>query len=154
MKKTGFKPENISFVPYSGLVGENLIAKTEGIMPWYNGPTLFKSIDSVTPPTRPSDKPLRLPLQDIYKISGVGTVPVGRVETGILKPGMTVLFAPGNLTTEVKTVEKHHEQLTEAHPGENVGFNIKGINAKDLKRGYVCSDAKNDPARQCEKFTA
>merc|ERR1712174_23924 len=96
-----------------------------------------------------TDKPLRLPLQDVYKIGGIGTVPVGRVETGIIKPGMVITFAPNNLTTEVKSVEMHHESLPEAVPGDNVGFNVKNISVKDIKRGYVASDSKNKPALVC-----
>lgn len=90
----------------------------------------------------------------MYKIGGIGTVPVGRVETGVLKPGMVVTFAPSNLTTEVKSVEMHHESLPEAGPGDNVGFNVKNVSVKELKRGFVASDSKNDPARACENFTA
>jgi elongation factor 1-alpha len=90
----------------------------------------------------------------VYKIGGIGTVPVGRVETGVLKPGMVVTFAPSGLTTEVKSVEMHHEALTEAVPGDNVGFNVKGVSVKDLKRGYVASDSKRDPAKGCENFSA
>lgn len=106
------------------------------------------------PPKRPTDKPLRLPLQDVYKISGIGTVPVGRVETGILKPGMTIRFAPNELETECKSVEMHHEALTEAVPGDNVGFNVKGVSVKDIRRGNVASDAKNDPAKATASFLA
>merc|ERR1712210_415062 len=112
------------------------------------------ALDQCTPPVRPSNKPLRLPLQDVYKIGGIGTVPVGRVETGVIKPGMVVVFAPGGLTTEVKSVEMHHEFLDQAIPGDNVGFNVKNVSVKELKRGYVASDSKNDPAKGCETFTA
>ncbi len=90
----------------------------------------------------------------MYKIGGIGTVPVGRVETGIIKPGMVVTFAPVNLTTEVKSVEMHHESLPEATPGDNVGFNIKNVSVKDIKRGYVASDSKNKPASGVADFTA
>jgi elongation factor 1-alpha len=121
---------------------------------WYKGPTLLEALDQISEPKRPSDKPLRLPLQDVYKIGGIGTVPVGRVETGIIKPGMVVTFAPTGLTTEVKSVEMHHESLLEAHPGDNVGFNVKNVAVKDLKRGYVASDSKNDPAKEAANFTA
>lgn len=93
-------------------------------------------------------------LQDVYKIGGIGTVPVGRVETGIIKPGMVVAFAPSNLQTEVKSVEMHHESLPEALPGDNVGFNVKNVSVKELKRGFVCSDSKNDPAKEAVNFTA
>jgi elongation factor 1-alpha len=123
-------------------------------MPWYKGDTLLEALDKVEPPIRPMEKPLRLPLQDVYKITGVGTVPVGRVETGILKAGILVSFAPGAVTTECKSVEMHHTTLEEAIPGDNVGFNIKGVNAKDLKRGNVASDSKNDPAKECNFFNA
>jgi elongation factor 1-alpha len=115
---------------------------------------LVEALDMMEPPKRPSDKPLRLPLQDVYKIGGIGTVPVGRVETGVLKPGMVVTFAPVGLTTEVKSVEMHHEQLLEAGPGDNVGFNVKNVAVKELKRGYVASDSKNDPAKGCAFFNA
>merc|ERR1719228_1959591 len=135
-------------------------------MPWYkgwaverkegnaSGKTLIQALDGILPPKRPTDKALRLPLQDVYKIGGIGTVPVGRVETGIIKPGMVVTFAPCQLTTEVKSVEMHHESLPEAVPGDNVGFNVKNVSIKDIKRGYVCSDSKNDAARGCSKFHA
>ncbi|KAK4408914.1 Elongation factor 1-alpha [Sesamum angolense] len=105
-------------------------------------------------PKRPSDKPLRLPLQDVYKIGGIGTVPVGRVETGVLKPGMVVTFGPSGLTTEVKSVEMHHEAMQEALPGDNVGFNVKNVAVKDLKRGYVASNSKDDPAKEAANFTS
>merc|ERR1711970_1259449 len=119
-----------------------------------SGMTLIDALDSIVPPQRPTDKPLRLPLQDVYKIGGIGTVPVGRVETGVIKPGMVVVFAPGGLTTEVKSVEMHHESLDQAIPADNVGFNVKNVSVKELKRGYVASDSKNDPAKEAGTFVA
>merc|ERR1712122_410032 len=119
-----------------------------------SGKTLINALDAILPPTRPTDKPLRLPLQDVYKIGGIGTVPVGRVETGIIKPGMVVTFAPPNVTTEVKSVEMHHESLPEAVPGDNVGFNVKNVSVKDIRRGNVASDSKNDPAKGAKSFHA
>merc|ERR1712198_387809 len=115
-----------------------------------SGKTLLEALDSILPPKRPTDKPLRLPLQDVYKIGGIGTVPVGRVETGILKPGMVVTFSPAQLSTEVKSVEMHHESLPEALPGGNVGFNVKNVSVKEIRRGNVASDSKNDPAKECK----
>lgn len=153
LKKVGYNVANIPFVPISGWVGDNMIEKSNN-MPWYNGPTLLETLDALRPPKRPSDKPLRLPLQDVYKIGGIGTVPVGRVETGLLKPGMVVTFGPMNTTTEVKSVEMHHEQVEQAAPGDNVGFNVKNLSVKDIKRGYVASDSKNDPATDTEMFVA
>ena len=93
-------------------------------------------------------------IQDVYKIGGIGTVPVGRVETGVIKPGMVVTFAPSGISTEVKSVEMHHESLPEALPGDNVGFNVKNVSVKELKRGFVASDSKNDPAKEATNFTA
>lgn len=93
-------------------------------------------------------------VQDVYKIGGIGTVPVGRVETGLLKPGMVVVFAPANITTEVKSVEMHHEALTEAVPGDNVGFNVKNVSVKELRRGFVAGDTKNNPPKGAADFTA
>jgi len=153
LKKIGFQEKNINPVPYSGFKGDNLIEKSTN-MPWYSGDTILEALDKIDPPKRPSDKPLRLPLQDVYKITGVGTVPVGRVETGVIKPGMLVAFAPANITTECKTVEMHHTQLEEAIPGDNVGFNVKGISVKDVRRGNVVGDSKNDPPKEAVSFNA
>jgi len=170
VKKIGYNPKTVAFVPISGWHGDNMIEKTPN-MTWYKGwaierknaegkmekatgHTLFEALDAIVPPSRPSDKPLRLPLQDVYKIGGIGTVPVGRVETGTLKAGMVVTFAPANITTEVKSVEMHHETLDQAVPGDNVGFNIKNVSVKDIRRGNVASDSKNDPAKEAKAFNA
>merc|ERR1711884_395528 len=166
VKKIGYNPKSVAFVPISGWHGDNMIEPSAN-MSWYkgwdketkeegkqSGKTLFEAFDSIIPPQRPSDKPLRLPLQDVYKIGGIGTVPVGRVETGTIKAGMVVTFAPANISTEVKSVEMHHQQLAEAQPGDNVGFNVKNISVKDIKRGNVASDSKNDPAKEAEFFEA
>lgn len=165
VKKVGYNPKAVAIVPISGWHGDNMLEPSSN-MAWYKGwntetksgkatgKTLLEALDNVTPPERPKDKPLRLPLQDVYKIGGIGTVPVGRVETGTLKPGMIVTFCPANLTTEVKSVEMHHEALTEALPGDNVGFNVKNVSVKDIKRGMVASDSKNDPAKEAESFVA
>jgi elongation factor 1-alpha len=165
VKKVGYNPATIPFVPISGWHGDNMLEPSSN-MPWFKGwsverkegnatgKTLLEALDAIIPPSRPTDKPLRLPLQDVYKIGGIGTVPVGRVETGIIKPGMVVNFAPVNLSTEVKSVEMHHEALEEAVPGDNVGFNVKNVAVKDLRRGYVASDNKNDPAQESASFTA
>jgi len=165
VKKIGYNPATVPFVPISGWHGDNMLEPSTN-MPWFKGwsierkgqkfegKTLLAALDAMEPPTRPSDKALRLPLQDVYKIGGIGTVPVGRVETGTIKPGMVVTFAPVNLTTEVKSVEMHHEALTEAFPGDNVGFNVKNVSVKELRRGYVCGDSKADPPKATEEFTA
>ena len=153
LKRIGYNPANIPFIPISGWLGDNMTTPSEN-MGWYNGPTMLQALDAVHPPKRMSEKPLRLPVQDVYKIGGIGTVPVGRVESGKLLPGMVVTFAPANLTTEVKTVEMHHEALAEAVPGDNVGFNVKNVAVKDIKRGYVASNSREDPAKESENFTA
>ncbi|XP_066269493.1 elongation factor 1-alpha-like isoform X2 [Branchiostoma lanceolatum] len=165
IKKIGYNPKGVAFVPISGWHGDNMIEPSTN-MSWFkgwnierksgksSGMTLMQALDAIEPPSRPTDKPLRLPLQDVYKIGGIGTVPVGRVETGILKPGMVVTFAPVNLTTEVKSVEMHHESLPEALPGDNVGFNVKNVSVKEIRRGYVAGDSKNDPPKEAASFDA
>merc|ERR1712084_116343 len=153
LEDTGYKVKKVQFIPISGWHGDNMLDHSTN-MPWYKGPFLLEALDGVKPPKRPVLKPLRLPLQDVYKISGIGTVPVGRVETGVIKPAMTVTFGPLGTTTECKSVEMHHEQVAEAIPGDNVGFNVKGLSVTDIKRGYVASDAKNEPAMNTEFFKA
>jgi elongation factor 1-alpha len=158
LKKVGYNPEKIKFIPISGWKGDNMVGIEDEDgkvnMPWYKGETLISALDGLHPPKRPTEKPLRLPLQDVYKIGGIGTVPVGRVETGVLKAGMVVTFGPLGVTTEVKSVEMHHENVEKAEPGDNVGFNVKNLSVKDIKRGYVASDSKNDPAKATEMFVA
>jgi elongation factor 1-alpha len=153
LKKVGYNPKNVPFIPISGWHGDNMIEVSTNLT-WWKGGTLLEALDNIKPPKRPIDKPLRVPLQDVYKIGGIGTVPVGRVETGILKPGMVVTFAPTGVTTEVKSVEMHHEALPEATPGDNVGFNVKNVSIKDIRRGNVAGDSKNDPPAESEDFTA
>jgi elongation factor 1-alpha len=153
LKKVGYNVEKIKFVPISGWNGDNMIERSDK-MPWYKGVTLLEALDSLEPPVRPSDKPLRLPLQDVYKIGGIGTVPVGRVETGVLRPGDVVTFAPAGVSTEVKSIEMHHESLPEATPGDNVGFNVKNLSIKDIRRGFVCGNSKQDPPKEAADFLA
>jgi len=165
IKKIGYNPKAVPFVPISGWNGDNMLEASDK-MPWFkgwaverkqgnaSGKTLYQALDSILPPERPTDKALRLPLQDVYKIGGIGTVPVGRVETGVLKPGMVVTFAPCNVTTEVKSVEMHHAALPEALPGDNVGFNVKNVSVKEIRRGYVAGDSKNDPPKETDEFRA
>jgi len=165
IKKIGYNPITVPFVPISGWVGDNMLEASTN-MTWFkgwaverkegkaSGMTLLEALDAIVPPSRPTDKALRLPLQDVYKIGGIGTVPVGRVETGVIKPGMVVTFAPAGLTTEVKSVEMHHEALTEALPGDNVGFNVKNVSVKELRRGFVAGDSKSNPPKGAADFFA
>jgi len=153
LAKVGFMPKKIKFVPISGWAGDNMIDKSTN-MPWYKGPYLLEALDQIKPPKRPNDKPLRLPLQDVYKIGGIGTVPVGRVETGVIKAGITAYFAPTGISTEVKSVEMHHESVPQAEPGDNVGFNVKNVSVKDIRRGNVCGDTKDKPPRGAKSFDA
>merc|ERR1712228_906342 len=154
VKKVGYNPKAVAFVPISGWHGDNMIEASTN-KGWnierkdgkFTGKTLLEAMDAIAQPERPKDKPLRLPLQDVYKIGGIGTVPVGRVETGSIKAGMVVTFSPAAVTTEVKAVE-------EAVPGDNVGFNVKNVSIKDIKRGMVTSDSKSDPAKEAKSFLA
>jgi len=136
LKIVGFKVEKIPFVPTSGWTGDNLMKPSEK-MPWYKGPTLLGALDKFEVPPKPIKKPLRLPVQDVYTITGVGTVPVGRVETGVLKEGDTLVFMPSNVKGEVKSIETHHVRMPKAEPGDNIGFNIRGIAQNDIRRGDV-----------------
>lgn len=157
LERTGYNVKSeknpVRFIPISGFNGDNMLERSANT-PWYKGPTLIEALDMMREPKRPHDLPLRLPLQDVYRIGGIGTVPVGRVETGILKPGMMAFFGPSGVTSEVKSVEMHHESVPEARPGDNVGFNVRNISVKDVRRGHVASDAKNDPALEALSFEA
>ncbi|XP_038575053.1 elongation factor 1-alpha-like [Micropterus salmoides] len=165
IKKIGYNPSTLHFIPMSGFQGDNVIEPSEK-MPWYkgsrtdmagdsySGKSLLEALDCISPPRRPIERPLRVPLQDVYKIGGVGMVPVGRVEMGVLKPGMEVTFAPQNLSSEVKSVQMHHQSLPEALAGDNVGFSIKDLSIKDIRRGSVAGDSNNEPPRGVASFIA
>ncbi len=148
IKQAGYKPDQVNFIPISGFQGENLAKKTTK-MTWYKGPTLLEQFDIFKLPEKPTSLPLRMPIQDAYEIKGIGTVPVGKIETGIMKPGMKVLILPGRtgkgIEGEVKTIEMHHEVLPFGEPGDNVGVNLRGVGKKDIARGDVICDAANPP---------
>jgi len=153
LSSIGFKVDNMPFVPLSGLKGDNVFKKSESLS-WYKGPTLVEAMDAtITPPKQPIDKPLRIPIQDVYTVTGVGTVPVGRVETGILKQGDTLIFEPSGAKGEVKSIEMFHKQQPEARPGDNIGFNIRGVGKGDIKRGDVAGRPDNPPT-VVKEFTA
>ena len=144
LKMAGFKPDDIPMIPASSLNGDNVFNKSDNCS-WYNGPTLFEAIDKITMPEKPINKPLRLPIQDVYKISGIGTVPVGKIETGTLNVGKTVVFNPSQKSAEVKSIEMHHTMVPKAEPGDNVGFNVRGLAQVDIRRGDVAGYADNEP---------
>ena len=146
LKTAGFarQLDRIPMIPASSLNGDNVFDKSDKC-PWYNGPTLFEAIDAAEMPNKPVDKPLRLPIQDVYKISGIGTVPVGKIETGTLNVGKTVMFNPSQKSAEVKSIEMHHTMVPKAEPGDNVGFNIRGLAADEIRRGDVAGYTDTAP---------
>ena len=152
LSSIGYKPDDIPFVPVSGYVGDNVVKKSDKLG-WFKGNTLLGTFDDkLVAPDKPIDKPLRLPVQDVYTITGVGTVPVGRVETGVIKPGDKVVFMPSGAQGEVKSVEMHHKQLDKAEPGDNVGFNVRGVGKGDIRRGDVVGHL-NNPPQVVKEFT-
>jgi elongation factor 1-alpha len=153
LAKVGYITDNVPFVPISGWVGDNIATKSDN-MPWYDGPCLLEALDNVSAPKRPVDKPLRVPIQDVYKIAGIGTVPIGRVETGVMKPGIQAVFAPAGIVAEVQSLEVHHQGVQQALPGDNVGFHVKNVAVRNIHRGYVASDAKSNPASAVSSFEA
>jgi elongation factor 1-alpha len=156
LKSVGYKPDDIAFVPIASLLGEN-VAKKGTQMSWYTGPCLLEAMNALKEPEKPTNLPLRLPLQDVYNITGIGVVPVGRVETGVMKIGDKVIIVPGRegkgVHGEVKSIEMHHEQLTQAEPGDNVGFSVRGIGKKDVMRGDVLGHETSVPM-VAQEFTA
>ncbi len=152
MKGLGYNVDKIAYVPVSAWTGANLIERDPN-MPWYNGPTLVEALDQLEPPVKPVDKPLRIPIQNVLQVPGVGVVPVGRVETGVLKVGDKVVFMPIGKTGEVRSIEMHYTKMEKAEPGDNIGFNVRGITKKDVKRGDVVGHPDNPPT-VAEEFTA
>ena len=156
LQSVGYKPDEVQFLPIASLKGDNIIEKGDNLK-WFEGPTMLESINNLKEPEKPTKLPLRLPIQDVYNITGIGVVPVGRVETGIMKVGDKVTVVPGRegkgVTGEVKTIEMHHEMMQKAEPGDNIGFNVRGINKKDIARGDVLGHSDNVPTVATE-FTA
>ncbi len=153
LKAVGYKnPEKFTFVPAAAFHGDNVV-KPSDKMKWYTETVFFAALDSFTVPEKPTGKPLRLPVQDVYSITGVGTVPVGRVETGIIKVGDTLVFEPAGVTGEVKSIEMHHESIPQAEPGDNIGFNIRGVEKTAIRRGDVAGHPKSPPT-VAKEFTA
>ena len=152
IKTVGFNPAEVPFIPLSAFEGDN-IKEASPNTPWYKGDSLIDALDKLTPPEKPTDLPLRIPIQDVYSITGVGTVPVGRVETGVMKKGENVVFQPAGASGEVKSIEMHHEVFDEAEPGDNIGFNVRGVGKNDIRRGDVAGHTSDAPT-VAKEFTA
>jgi elongation factor 1-alpha len=152
LKMVGYKPDEMNFIPTSAFKGDNLAKPSENTK-WYTGPTLLAALDTLKVPEKPVTLPLRIPVQDSYTISGIGTVPVGRVETGKMKPGDKIIFMPAKAVGEVKSIEMHHQEVKEAVPGDNIGWNVRGVEKKDIRRGDVCGHTDKPPC-VAEEFTA
>ena len=152
LNQVRFDTEDASFIPISAFEGDNIASESDNTG-WYDGDILLEALNNLPAPEPPTDAPLRLPIQDVYTISGIGTVPVGRVETGVLNTGDNVSFQPSDVSGEVKTVEMHHEEVPKAEPGDNVGFNVRGVGKDDIRRGDVCGPA-DDPPSVAETFQA
>jgi elongation factor 1-alpha len=152
LKMVGFNLDNIKFIPVSAFVGDNIIKSSDNLK-WYSGPCLLDLLNGLVLPEKPTKLPLRWPIQDVYTITGIGTVPVGRIETGVMKPGQKLVFHPSNKTGEVKTIEMHHEEIPQAVPGDNVGVNVRGLAKNDIRRGDVAGTAENPPT-VVKTFTA
>ncbi len=140
----GYRPDETPVIPVSAYNGDNVLNRTD-VTSWYNGLTIFEALDSLKPPEKLTDKPLRIPIQDVYSISGVGTVPVGRVESGVLKVGDKIIFNPAGVSGEVKSIEMHHEAIPQAEPGDNIGFNVRGVSKNDIRRGDVAGHPDTPP---------
>jgi len=152
LKMVGYKPDDILFIPTSAFKGDNLAKPSENTK-WYTGPTLLAALDTLKLPEKPTTLPLRIPVQDAYTISGIGTVPVGRVETGVMRPGDKIIFMPAKAVGEVKSIEMHHQEIKEAVPGDNIGWNVRGVEKKDIRRGDVCGSVAKPPT-VADEFTA
>ncbi|MDO8870757.1 MAG: translation elongation factor EF-1 subunit alpha [Methanobacteriaceae archaeon] len=152
IKTVAYKPADIHFIPLSAFEGDNITVKSENT-PWYKGPSLVEALQTFTAPEKPTKLPLRVPIQDVYSITGVGTVPVGRIETGLMKKGESVIFEPAGAIGEIKSIEMHHEMLDSAEPGDNVGFNVRGVGKNDVRRGDVAGHPDSPPS-VAKEFTA
>ena len=145
LKMVGYNTSKVSFIPVSAWKGDNLVKKSEN-MAWYKGTTLAEALDSFTPPEKPINKPLRIPVQDVYTITGVGTVPVGRVETGKMKTNEKVIVMPSGVLGEIKSIETHHTQMDYAEAGDNIGFNLRGVDKKAIHRGDIIGSVDSPPS--------
>ena len=152
LRSIGRDPATTPFIPMSAFEGDNIKELSDN-MSWYKGSPLMDELDKLVPPEKPVDLPLRIPIQDVYSITGVGTVPVGRVETGIMKQGDNVIFEPAGVSGEVKSIEMHHETFPEAEPGDNIGFNVRGVGKNDIRRGDVAGHVSDAPT-VAKQFTA
>jgi elongation factor 1-alpha len=145
LKMVGYNTSKVNFIPVSAWKGDNLVTKSQN-MNWYKGPTLAEALDSFTPPEKPINKPLRIPIQDVYSITGVGTVPVGRVETGTIKSNQKVIVMPAGVSGDVKSIETHHTQMDSAEAGDNIGFNLRGVDKKLIHRGDMIGNSESPPS--------
>ncbi len=167
--QAGFKIKQVPFIPFSGFQGENLIEKTDKA-PWYkgfevnlsktekvSGFTLHDALEKVArPPARKPDAQVRIPINGIYKIKGVGDVITGRVEQGTINAGDVCRVVPRGLSgLKVFSIEMHHKTWPCAKPGDNVGMNIKGLDKNNMpKVGDVITLEKDPMCLPVKSFVA
>ena len=137
IKTVGFNPADVPFIPVSAFEGDNIKDASPNTS-WYKGDTLMQALDNLAAPEKPVSLPLRIPIQDVYSITGVGTVPVEK--------GENVIFEPAGASGEVKSIEMHHETFETAEPGDNIGFNVRGVGKNDIRRGDVAGHIDDAPA--------
>jgi elongation factor 1-alpha len=156
LKMVGYRDEQVQIIPVSALRGKN-INKSDSELSFHKGATLVQALDNLKQPQGAEGLPLRMAVQDVYNITGIGAVPVGRIECGTMKAGDKIIFVPstkvGGATGEVKSIEMHHETVPLAHPGDNVGINVRGVGKKDIRRGDVAGPVDNPPT-VAKKFKA
>ncbi|CAG4921579.1 unnamed protein product [Colias eurytheme] len=145
LKQAGFKDSDVTFVPCSGLTGENLVkTPTEGeLIKWYSGPSLLDVIDKFNVPERPVSRPLRMSINDVFKGTGSGFCVAGRIETGILNKGDKVLVCPSKETAEVRSLAINEFTTNVSFAGDQVAVTLSGVEMQNVSIGYILSDPVN-----------
>ncbi|XP_039289643.1 eukaryotic peptide chain release factor GTP-binding subunit ERF3A isoform X2 [Nilaparvata lugens] len=153
LKKLGFNPaKDLTFMPVSGLTGLGLKERLdEKMCPWYRGEAFIPFIDNLPSLNRKMDGPFLMPVVEKYK--DMGTVVMGKVESGNMKKGQSLLLMPNRTPVTVDQLWSDDEEVTSVSPGENIKVKLKGIEEEDVSPGFVLCD-QTAPASTGKIFDA
>ena len=153
LSATGFQAKNRSFVPVSGLHGDNLVRRsTESAVSWYSGPTLIEELEASEPMTRALTKPLRMTISEVYRTALSPLTITGRIDAGSLQTGDALLVQPSGEKAYVKALEVDQETAEWAVAGQNVVIHLSNIDPIHARVGDIICDPSK-PIQTVDTFT-
>lgn len=153
LKSCGYNiKKDVLFLPISGLLGYNMKERMpKTVCSWWDGPCFFEALDKIETPTRDPMAPFRMPLIDKFK--DMGTVVMGKIESGTVRRGDSLILMPNKARVKVVTILRDADEVRTAKPGENLRIRLSGVEEEDILPGFVLSSIER-PISSVVEFDA